>query len=46
MPEFRLPEATLIDIKRISKDCQSKLSARINYSRLFDKKDYYFPNEN
>lgn len=43
MPEFRLPEATLIDIKRISKDCQSKLSARINYSRLFDKKDYYFP---
>lgn len=44
MPEFRLPEATLIDIKRISKDYQNKWQAKINYSRLFDlKEEYKFP---
>lgn len=36
MPDIRLPEATLIDIKRISKDYQKKWQARINYSELFD----------
>lgn len=44
MSNIRLPKATLIDIKRISKDCQSKLSARINYSKLFDlKEEYKYP---
>lgn len=41
MPEFRLPEATLIDIKRISKDYQNKWQAKRNYSRLFDLKEEY-----
>lgn len=41
MTNIRLPEATLIDIKRISRDCQSKLSAKINYSDLFDLSEDY-----
>lgn len=36
-----MPEASLIDIRRISKDCQKKWQAKINYSKLFDLKESY-----
>lgn len=44
MSNIELPEATLIDIKRISKSCQGIVSAKLNYSKLFDlSNDYKFP---
>lgn len=46
MPEVTLPEATLIALKRISKDFQKKWQARINYSGLFDlDESYKYPRE-
>jgi hypothetical protein len=39
MSDLKLPEATLIDVKRITKLGQNIISAESNYSELFDKEE-------
>ncbi len=46
MPEFRLPEASLISIKTIAKNVNNGIFAKKSYSKLFDNEYYFFPNCN